>query len=271
MSRIYNRREVLKTTCAALIGTSLTAKSVMATENPSSTDKRALEYVFPPPVRSLAITGSKKRFPVRRIYCIGMNYPRPRQLLEQVPSMAQPTGIVIFDKYSDAIVEDGADITYPQGTRNLSYGVELVVAMGKETANVNDAQALNSIFGYAVGNDLTRGDLMRAAMESHGALDVGKAFDGSAPCGPIHPVSSIGHLNEARMWLTIDGDLMQEGNLKDSLKKPPALISELSHLYHLQPGDLIYTGTPGIHGAVEKNQTMVCGIDGLGTLTNKVI
>ena len=111
---------------------------------------------------------------------------------------------------------------------------------------------------------------MMTAMESGGAVDVGKAFDGSAPCGPIHPVSRVGHLNGARMWLTVDGDLRQEGNLKDMFKKPLALISELSHLYHLQPGDLIYTGTPGIPGTVHRNQTMVSGIDGLGKLTNKI-
>ena len=246
----------------------------MATGSSSSADQLAFEYVFsPPPIKSLAIVGSKTRFPVRRIYCIGINYPKPPHLLEQAPALQNLVEgtTIIFAKHRDAIVEDGVNIPYPQGTSNLMHEVELVVAIGTKAVNVDEDVALNHVFGYAVGNDLTRKDLMLRAMASGGAVDVGKAFDGSAPCGPVHPVSKVGHLNKARMWLAIDGDLRQEGDLKDMLKKPPALVSELSYLFHLQPGDLIYTGTPAIPGTVNRNQTMVGGIEGLGTLTNKVI
>lgn len=238
-------------------------------------ENNSIAYYFaPPPVRSLAIIDSDKRYPVRRIYCIGRNYPRPLSPAEQASSTSRSdkATTVIFDKYTDSIVEEGVEIRYPQGTTNLMYEVEMVIAIGKEAANIDPDKSLMHVFGYAVGNDLTRGDLMKAALESGGAgTDPGKAFDGSAPCGPIYPASSVGHIEAGRIWLTVDGNLRQEGDLKDMMKKPKDLVSELSHLYHLLPGDLIYTGTPGMHGTISKNQTMVCGIDGLGTLTNKII
>ncbi len=233
-----------------------------------------MDYYFaPPPVRSLAIIGSCKRFPVRRVYCVGLNYPRPQSQAESaaVASRSKHDPTVIFDKHVDAIVEDGAEIAYPQATTRLMYEVELVIAIGKQAVNVQPDKSLEHVFGYAVGNDLTRGDLMMAAMESGLPVDVAKAFDGSAPCGPIHPVSRAGHPHGGHIWLAVDGNIRQEGDLKDMLKKPAVLVSELSRLYHLMPGDLIYTGTPGMHGTVIRNQTMVCCIDGLGTLTNRVI
>jgi len=237
-------------------------------------EQKAQEYLFPPSSAvSLEITGSNKRFPVRRIYCIGLNYPRPARLPERAAALqnqAEGTSI-IFDKHLDAIVEDRVDIPYPQSTSELGYEVELVIAIGKKAVNVDADSALDHVFGYAIGNDLTRRDLMIDALASGGTVDVGKAFDGSAPCGPIHPVAVVGHLHSGRIWLTVDGDLKQEGDLKDMQKKPGELITELSHLYHLLPGDLIYTGTPGHSGTIRTQQTMVCGIYGLGTLTNKII
>jgi len=240
----------------------------------SSKDNDSPEYFFPPPpVRSLAIIGSKKRFPVRRIYCVGINYPRPQELLKRVPSLTNPPNdnLVIFDKHRDAITEDGINIPYPQGTSNLVHEVELVIAIRSLAIDASEDQALDHVFGYAVGNDLTRLDLMMLAMNAGGAVDVGKSFDYSAPCGSIYPVSCAGHVENARIWMTLDGEIKQEGNTGDMLKKPARLIAALSRLFHLQPGDLIYTGTPGLPGSVARGHTMVCGIEGLGTLSNKII
>ena len=149
--------------------------------------------------------------------------------------------------------------------------VSLSIAIGSLAMDVAEEHALEHVFGYAVGNDLTRRDLMMAAMNAGGAVDVGKSFDYSAPCGSVYPVSSAGHVENAHIWITVDGEIKQEGNTGDMLKKPARLIAALSRLFHLQPGDMIYTGTPGLTSSVAPGQTMVCGIVGLGTLTNKVI
>ncbi len=274
MSQEFKRRELLIMSGTSLMGASLFGKTAMATASSESADSSTNDYIFPAwPRSTLEIMGTDKRFPVRRIYCIGLNYPTPPELLQRMPSLANipKDRIVIFDKHPDAIVENGLNVPYPQGTSTLVAEVELVVAIGRAAVDIDPDQALDHVYGYAVGNDLTRKDLMAAAMKAGGAVDVAKAFDYSAPCGPVCPASRAGNLEEARIWLTVDGEIRQEGNLKDMLRKPSALISELSHLYHLQPGDLIYTGTPGIPGSVEKNETMVCSIDGLETLTNKMI
>ncbi|HRW30804.1 MAG TPA: fumarylacetoacetate hydrolase family protein, partial [Emcibacteraceae bacterium] len=158
-------------------------------------------YVFEPPaLSSVAIHGSKDRFPVRRIFCVGRNYAAHAREMGRDPDREPP---FYFMKPTDALVDNGVDVPYPPQTGNLHYEGELVVAIGKECANVSTENALDYVFGYAVGNDLTRRDLQLDAREKGRPWDTGKGFDHSAPCAEIHTVDQVGHISDARIWLSV--------------------------------------------------------------------
>lgn len=227
-----------------------------------------MKFVFSAPERpSVAIANLDARFPVHRIYCVGRNYAAHAKEMGKDPDREPP---FFFDKPADAVVANGFPVPYPPRTQNLHYEVELVVALAHEAKQVRTEEASDLIFGYAIGNDLTRRDLQFAARDAGRPWDVGKGFDQSAPISSIYPVTDVGHLKRGRIWLTLNGDVRQDADLADLIWNVDELVSELSTLFTLRPGDLIFTGTPSGVGPVEPGDRMEAGIDSLGTLVTPI-
>ncbi|WP_048648003.1 fumarylacetoacetate hydrolase family protein [Nitratireductor soli] len=223
------------------------------------------EFVFPPAAQpSVAVAGTEARFPVRRIFCVGRNYAAHAREMGKDPDREPP---FFFTKPADSIVDDGVTIPYPTLTRDLHHEIELVVAIGKGGRNIALGSALDHVFGYAVGIDLTRRDLQSEAKEMGRPWDWGKAFDQSAPCGAIAPVDATGHPESGRIWLKVNGETRQEGDLAELIWPVADVISICSRAMALQPGDLIYTGTPAGVGAVQPGDRLDGGIDGIGTIS----
>lgn len=225
-------------------------------------------YVLPPAVPSVAVAGEDRRFPVRRIYCVGFNYAEHNREMGRDPTKEAP---IFFSKPADAVLPDGADLPYPPRTANLHYEAELVVAIGTAGRRIAAAAAPAHVYGYAVGNDFTRRDLQAAAKDKGRPWDTAKGFDGSAGIGAIHPATSVGHPRRGRIWLTVNGAGRQQADLGDMIWDVPGIIAELSTFFELRPGDLIYTGTPAGVGAVRPGDVVVAGVEGLGTLTNRIV
>ncbi|MCP1336126.1 fumarylacetoacetate hydrolase family protein [Futiania mangrovi] len=221
----------------------------------------------PVPV-SLPIARSDDRFPVRRIYCVGRNYAAHAREMGKDPDREPP---FFFMKPADTLLPNGTDLPYPPATSDLHHEIELVVALGKGGRDIPEAQALNLVFGYAIGLDMTRRDLQGEAKAAGRPWEVGKAFDHSAPCTMIHRAEDTGHLAKGAIWLQVNGKERQRGDLADLIWSVPETISYLSRLFELHPGDLIFTGTPAGVGAVVPGDEMVGGIDGLGELRTRVV
>ncbi len=213
-------------------------------------------------IPSLPVARSKDRYPVRRIYCIGRNYAAHAR--EMGADEKEPP--FFFLKPADAIVDDGATIPYPTSTSNLHYEGELVVAMGKAGTDIPAAKANDYIFGYGVGIDLTRRDLQDQAKQMRRPWDMGKGFDRSAPCSAIYPTADIGHPTDGALWLDVNGERKQSGDLADMIWNVPDSIAYLSGLVELCPGDLIFTGTPDGVGAVVAGDAITVHVDGVGDL-----
>ena len=225
-----------------------------------------IEYVFvPPPIPSVEIAGSDQRFPVHRIYCVGRNYAD--HVREMGSDVKEPP--VFFTKPADAIVASGVAVPYPPRTENFHYEVELVIAVGGAGRNIPAAAALDHVFGYAVGNDLTRRDLQGAAKKKGLPWDTGKAFDRSAPIGAIRP-ASLGHVSQGAIWLKLNGETQQQSDIREMIWSVPEIIAELSTMFELRAGDLIYTGTPAGVGPLKPGDRIECHIDGLPSLTNTI-
>lgn len=221
-------------------------------------------YVFPPAaVSSVAIQGQMQRFPVRRIICVGRNYAAHAREMGIDPTREAP---FFFYKPTDAVVDTGASVAYPPLTENLHYEAELVVAIGQGGQNIQRDDALEHVYGYAVGLDLTRRDLQQAARDAGRPWDWGKGFDRSAPCGPIHPVSEVGHLDSGRIWLSVNGEIKQDADLSDLIWSVSDIVSIVSQSISLAAGDLIYTGTPEGVGPIVKGDKLAVGIAGLDEL-----
>ena len=226
-----------------------------------------IEYVFlPPQIPSVEIAGTRQRFPVHRIYCVGRNYAE--HVREMGSDAKEPP--VFFTKPADAIVPSAAAIPYPPRTENLHHEVELVVAIGSAGRNIAAREAHGHIFGYAVGNDLTRRDLQGASKKKGLPWDTGKAFDASAPIASIRP-ASLGHVERGRIWLTVNGEIRQQSDVSEMIWGVPEIIAELSTLFELKAGDLIYTGTPAGVGPLEPGDRIECGVEGLETLRTSII
>lgn len=226
-----------------------------------------MDYVIPAPLQpSLAVVGTPARFPVRRIYCVGRNY------LAHVREFGndEKNPPFFFAKAGDMIVEDGATVPYPPLTSNYHHEVELVAAIGKGGSNIAVESAVGHVFGYAVGFDMTRRDVQQAAAKKGHPWEIGKSFDQSAPCGPIYPVANVGHLQEGEIEIAVNGQMRQRSDLNLMIWDVPNIISQLSQQVALQPGDLIYTGTPEGVGPVVSGDVMVGRIAKLGELTIKV-
>ncbi len=220
--------------------------------------------IDPAPTPSVAVAGSIDRFPVRRIFCVGRNYAAHAREMGKDPDREPP---FFFLKPADAVVDDGATIPYPPETANLHYEAELIVAIGKAGSDIAPEAALDHVWGYGIGLDMTRRDLQNAAKDLGRPWDWGKGFDHSAPIGPIHPVAAVGHIASGRIWLAVDGAIKQDSDITKLIWPIPDVISIASRSMELRPGDLIMTGTPEGVGPVKPGQTMTVGIEGLGEIT----
>ncbi|MGA0705960.1 MAG: fumarylacetoacetate hydrolase family protein [Steroidobacteraceae bacterium] len=216
---------------------------------------------------TVGVAGSDRRFPVRRIFCVGRNYADHVREMGGDPSREPP---VFFTKPADAVVQPARSVPYPPRTEDLHHEVELVVALGAGGANIDPQQALGCVVGYAVGNDLTRRDLQAVARKAGAPWDMAKGFDCSAPLGEIHPSSEVGHPASGRIWLAVNGVLRQESDLASMIWSVPEIIAELSTYVALRPGDLIFTGTPEGVGPLRPGDRVTAGIDGLGGLDHLI-
>jgi len=226
-------------------------------------ESKEMEYVITPPeIVSIAISGQTERFPVRRIYCVGRNYTA--HIREMGGDERDPP--FYFAKPADAIMPNGSTIDYPPQTSNLHYECELVAAIGKGGSNISEAAALEHVYGYAVGLDMTRRDVQIALREKGRPWDMGKGFDQSAPCGDIRPVDKVGHFPKGNLWLKVNDETKQDSDLELMIWNLQETIANLSGLVELAPGDLIYTGTPEGVGPVVSGDKMHGHIDGLSDL-----
>jgi fumarylpyruvate hydrolase len=221
-------------------------------------------YVIPPPPQpAIAVAGNSQVFPVRRIWCVGRNY------LEHIKEMGQDEREppFFFAKPADAVVADGTTVPYPPLTKDLHFEVELVVALKSGGRNVPTERALDLIYGYGVGIDLTRRDLQIASREIKRPWEIGKGFDASAPCGPLRPASEIGHPSKGRIALSVNGKVRQDGDLSQMIWNVPEVLGKLSEMVALAPGDIIMTGTPSGVGATVAGDRLEGEIADVGKLT----
>ena len=223
-----------------------------------------MDYVIPvPPVVALPIDGDERRFPVRRIYCVGRNYAAHAREMGHDPDREPP---FFFIKPADALVVGGGTIPYPPATKDLHHEVELVVALGKGGVDIAEAQALDHVFGYAVGIDLTRRDLQAEAKELRRPWDMAKAFDRSAPCSALRPAAQIGHPERNPIRLLVNGQVRQESTLAHHIWSVAETVAYLSGLVELAPGDLIFMGTPEGVAAVRRGDVLEASVEGVGEL-----
>jgi fumarylpyruvate hydrolase len=217
-------------------------------------------YVFAPAeIPSVPVAGRPaERYAVHRIYCVGRNYAEHAREMGADPAREPP---FFFDKPPDAVVPGGGEIPYPPATRELHHEIELVVALGEGGA----------VYGYAVGNDLTRRDLQREAREQRKPWDPSKGFDRSAPIGPIHRAADVGTIARGRIWLDVNGVRRQDADLSALTWSVPEILQHLGALYALRAGDLVFTGTPAGVGPLVAGDRAVGGIDGLGTLEVRIV
>jgi len=221
------------------------------------------EFVITAPATpSVAVAGSEARFPVRRVFCVGRNYASHAREMGSDPNREPP---FFFTKPADAVVPASGAVPYPPSTDDLHHEIELVVALGAGGANVDPANALDLVWGYGVGLDLTRRDLQAVAKDTGRPWDMAKGFDASAPCSALHPVSEVGHPAEGRIWLEVNGALRQEGNLNELIWPIADVIAYLSRFVTLAPGDLIYSGTPSGVAALKPGDRVRGGVDGVDT------
>jgi fumarylpyruvate hydrolase len=217
---------------------------------------------------SLPVKGSGEVFAVRRIYCVGRNYAEHVREMGGDPAREAP---FFFAKPADAVVQNGHDVPYPSRTANLHHEVELVVAIGRGGAGIAAGSALDHVLGYAVGNDLTRRDLQAQQRAKGLPWEISKGFDHSAPLTAVHPVALVGHPAAARIWLEVNGKPRQDATLDQMVWSVAEIIAELSGYFTLQPGDLIFTGTPAGIGALVRGDEVRAGIDGFDELRHRIV
>ena len=263
--RTIRRRDVLKTAAAVVAGgaagSALQAQAQAAQRTP-----------FTVAATFIPIAGTGEFFPVRRIYCIGRNYAAHAREMGSDPTREPP---FFFQKPTDAVqvVMPGTvgDHPYPPLTKNYHYEVELVCALRGGGRSVAAARALELVYGYTVGLDMTRRDLQRAMGDEKKPWEIGKSFDRSAPIGPLHRVADIGHFQQGRITLAVNGAVKQNANLTYMIWSVAEQISRLSEAFELMPGDIIYSGTPENVGPVVRGDVMTAHIDKLPDLVVKVV
>jgi fumarylpyruvate hydrolase len=226
-------------------------------------------YVFAPPATvSVGVVGESARYPVRRIYCVGRNYAEHAREMGHDPDRELP---FFFQKNPDNLVLNNKDFPYPTMTSNLHHEIELVVAMGKGGRDISAANALEHIYGYALGIDLTRRDLQNEAKKTGRPWEIGKAFEHSAPMTDITPATKSGHLSKGAIWLKVNGEVRQQSDLTQLIWNIPDIIAHLSAIFELRAGDLIMTGTPAGVAAVKPGDVMEGFCEGVGTIITKVV
>lgn len=226
-------------------------------------------YVFAPPATvSVGVVGESARYPVRRIYCVGRNYAEHAREMGHDPDRELP---FFFQKNPDNLVLDNKDFPYPTMTTNLHHEIELVVAMGQGGRDIQAANALAHVYGYALGIDLTRRDLQNEAKKTGRPWEIGKAFEHSAPMTDITPATKSGHLSKGAIWLKVNGEMRQQSDLTQLIWNIPEIIAHLSAIFELRAGDLIMTGTPAGVAAVKPGDVMEGYCEGVGTIITKVV
>jgi fumarylpyruvate hydrolase len=260
-----NRRDLIATSTAAL-GGGMAAGCASVTANPSAPTPFTVAGV------TIPVAGTSEVFPVRRIYCIGRNYAAHAREMGSDPTREPP---FFFQKPTDAIqfIAPGktVDHPYPTLTKNYHYEIELVAALKSGGTNITMADALSHVYGYAVGLDMTRRDLQRALGDEKKPWEIGKSFDMSAPIGPIHRVSQVGHFTQAGITLSVNGVGKQKANLSFMIWSVAEQIVRLSQAFELKAGDVIYSGTPENVGPVVRGDVMLGHIDGLPDISVKVV
>lgn len=228
-----------------------------------------MSFMFPP-ARQVAVPvrGSQLEFPVRRIYCVGRNYAAHAVEMGHDPDKEPP---FFFQKNPDDLVLGGDAFPYPAQSNDVHHEIELVIALHEGGANIPVARALDHVYGYAVGIDMTRRDLQGAAKKAGRPWELGKAFDSSAPCSDIIPSSEIGHPDSGAIWLDVNGERRQSGDLNQLIWKVPEVVSHLSELFTLAPGDLIFSGTPAGVGPIIRGEVIHGGVEGVGEITVAVV
>jgi len=232
-----------------------------------------MSYIFPPEaISTLNVAGSPDQFAVRRVYCVGRNYAAHAREMGSDPTREAP---FFFCKPADAVMAipsgQTVDLPYPSLTSNYHHEVELVVAIGKAGRDIPVEKAHEHVWGYTVGLDMTRRDLQGQMKDKGKPWEIGKAFDYSAPMGALYPVSKVGYLKSATIYVQVNSVDRQRSNIDQMTWSVPEVISHLSTYFELKPGDLIMTGTPEGVGAVKAGDTLEAGIDGLGAIRVKVV
>ena len=226
------------------------------------------DYLFPPhPVASLPVLGESRRYPVARIFCVGRNYEEHAKEMGHTVDREKP---VYFCKSTTALRQDGDTIGYPPGTTNYHFEVELVVALGAPAYKINKEAALEAVYGYACGLDMTRRDLQISERSKQRPWALGKDVEASAPVSTIAPAAKIGHPSKGAIKLQQNGAIKQDADISGLVWSVPEIIAHLSGFYHLGPGDLIFTGTPAGVGPVQPGDLLECAIGGVATLTTRI-
>jgi fumarylpyruvate hydrolase len=221
-------------------------------------------FLFEPPRPSLAVEGVDRRYPVARIFCVGRNYEEHAREMGHVVDREKP---FYFSKSATTLRETGATLPYPQGTTNYHFEVELVVAIGAPARRIAAADALEAVYGYACGLDMTRRDLQLSERAKQRPWTLGKDVEASAPVSAIAPAARIGHPKAGRIALAQNGVVRQAADLGDMVWSTPEIIAHLSGFYHLGPGDLIFTGTPAGVGPVQPGDRLDGAIEGVGGIS----
>ena len=216
------------------------------------------------PLPSLPVAGSDARFPVARIYCVGRNYAEHAREMGHDPNREPP---FFFMKAANSVVQSGSTIGYPVQTKDVHHEIEMVVAIGKGGKNIPVEKALEHVWGYGVGLDMTRRDLQTEAKKMGRPWEMGKSFDESAPVSELKPASKIGHPSKGAVWLKVNGQVKQQGDISQMIWSVPEQIAYLSGLITLQAGDLIFSGTPAGVGPVKSGDKLEGHVDGVGDLT----
>jgi 2-keto-4-pentenoate hydratase/2-oxohepta-3-ene-1,7-dioic acid hydratase in catechol pathway len=261
-----DRRSILRTSTAALGGALAAGCASVAADGGSPRSPFKVAAV------TLPIVGSAEVFPVRRIYCIGRNYAAHAREMGSDPTREPP---FFFQKPTDAVqyvaIGTTADHPYPSLTKNYHYELELVAALKSGGKNIPIEQALQHVYGYAIGLDMTRRDLQRGMGDQKKPWEIGKSFDMSAPIGPIHPVAMTNHITKGKIELKVNGQTKQLADLSYMIWSVAEQIAQLSQAFELKAGDIIYSGTPENVGPVVKGDVLVGHIDGLPELSVRIV
>ena len=271
MSRI-DRRHALQSAAALTVGAAVSGCATSAGTATAASASGMAATPFTVGGTFIPVVGTELMFPVRRIYCIGRNYAAHAREMGSDPNREPP---FFFQKPTDAIqnVAPGTvgDHPYPTLTKNYHYEVELVAALNKGGRDIPIDRALDHVYGYALGLDMTRRDLQRAMGDEKKPWEIGKSFDRSAPIGPLHRASSIGHFTTGAIWLKVNGQIKQNADLANMIWSVAEQISKLSQAFELAAGDIIYSGTPENVGPVVRGDVIDCHIDRLPNLSVKIV